>query len=116
LKKGVLNRHFHRYLYIGDKKGEFTININDLINNYRFDIEQLCKSLHRNWGFTKIDLEDLIQESFIKLWELSQNNKFDPFNKSKILISIKNRLIDYKRHFDLNPLSNAKSLEDLNEK
>jgi DNA-directed RNA polymerase specialized sigma24 family protein len=98
---------------MGTLKGEFTININDLINNYRFDIEQLCKSLHRNWGFTKIDIDDLIQESYIKLWELSKADKFDPFNKSKILISIKNRLINYKKHFDLNPLSSAESLEEI---
>jgi len=86
------------------------VDINKLILSYRTDIEQLCRALQRNWKNARIELEDLVQEANIKLWQLYKGG-FDTDNKSKTLIAIKNRLIDFKRNFDTDPISNAESLD-----
>jgi len=86
------------------------IDLNKLIVKYKTDIEQLCKALQRNWHNARIEVDDLVQESYLKLMQLAKND-FDIDDKSKVMIAIKNRLLNYKRDFDKDPISNADSLD-----
>lgn len=79
---------------------------------YKKDIEQLCKSVVNNTNNPRIELEDIIQEAYLKLLQLFNDNSVD--NKSLILISIKNHLLNIIRDFKVDALYNAESLDNIN--
>ena len=79
---------------------------------YKDDIFRLSRSLTRNIANYRVEQDDLIQEANIKLWQLSKNGSFTG-NKSKILISIKNHLLDYIKLCKKDALREAISIEDI---
>jgi DNA-directed RNA polymerase specialized sigma24 family protein len=98
---------------INKVKMPIDINIEILLYKYRNGISKLCNAFIKSKSPTKMEYEDLFQEAIIKLWELSINNKFDINDKSKVMIAIKNRLIDCFRRFEKDPLSEAISINDI---
>ena len=89
------------------------IDMEVLLYKYRNSISKLCNAFLKSKSPTKMEYDDLYQEAIIKLWELSLNNKFDINNKSKVMIAIKNKLIDCFRRFERDPLSKAISINDI---
>jgi len=79
---------------------------------YKDDIFRLSRSLTRNIANYRVEQDDLIQEANIKLWQLSKNGSFTG-NKSKILISIKNHLLDYVKLCKKDALREAISIEEI---
>lgn len=77
---------------------------------YKKDIEQLCKSVVNNTNNFRVEFDDMVQESSLKLLQLCRSNK--TMSKSSILIAIKNHLLNTIRNFKVDALYNADSLEN----
>lgn len=88
------------------------MDFNPIYKTYKDDIVKLCKSIENNIGNHRIEQDDLFQEASIKLWQLTQDNIYIN-NKSKVLISIKNHLLDYIKSFKKDALYNAVSIEEV---
>ena len=107
---------FHALLYsrgINKVKMPIDINMEVLLYKYGNSISKLCHALIKKKSPTKMEYDDLYQEASIKLWELSINNKFDINSKSKVMVAIKNRLIDCFRRSEKDPLSKAISIDEV---
>lgn len=100
------------YRGINKTKMQICVDIDDLLAKYDNDIKILCHKIIKSKSPTKMEFEDLYQEATIKLWQLSNDDKFNINNKSKVMIAIKNRLIDCFRRFEKDPLSKAISIDD----
>lgn len=94
-------------------KTQIGMDINKLLDKYGNSITGLCNAFIKSKSPTKMEFEDLYQEATIKLWQLSKDNKFNIDNKSKVMIAIKNRLIDCFRRFEKDPLAKAISIDDI---
>lgn len=62
---------------------------------YEAQITQICKAICNNHYKHKVELDDLIQEAMLKLWQLSEKKDFDINNVKQVNICIRNRLLDY---------------------
>jgi len=87
------------------------MDFNKIYQLYRDDILRLSKNIVKSTNNYRIELDDLIQESNIKLWQLFKNHLFID-DKSKTLIAIKNHLLDYIRLCKKDALRNAISLDE----
>jgi len=88
------------------------MDFNAIHELYKDDIFRLSRNLTRNTANYRIEQDDLIQESNIKLWQLSKNGLFLN-DKSKTLISIKNHLLNYIKLCKKDALREAISIEEI---
>ena len=85
------------------------MDFNTIYQLYKDDILRLSKSIVKGTSNYRIELDDLIQESNIKLWQLFKNHLFID-DRSKTLIAIKNHLLDYIKLCKKDALCNAMNL------
>jgi len=87
------------------------MDFSQLYQKHGKDIRLMCRSIENNLSNTRIELDDLLQEANLKLWELSKSIGCKD-DKSWLLISIKNHLLNYIKSFKKDVLYEAESLEE----
>lgn len=86
------------------------MSIEELIKQYRYDINKIIKSYLDKYPNSKLEYDNLYQEATIKLWQLSLKHNL---NSNFVLRCINNAIKDYIRYWNKDMASNADSYEEL---